>query len=222
MQFVYLDSRFTLRASFPRSVALTQLRFACLAVASSAGDLHPEDRAHAGRHKKKPFTQKGSDCVAVGAVWSEPFSAEFAITGTFSAKSPTSYRHGLRLPGTHTRRILRKRAWITARLPTKQQRIEMARSANFWPSVRNTRVILPPVPRSSDPPREDDGLFWCRRPSMLIQKQVVGIRVMARGRRGERAINEGVGLLAKHGTAPTCVSSKPDLTVTGAVRHAGL
>ena len=38
-----------LHASSPRSVALTQLRFTCLAVASSAGDLHPEDRAHAGR-----------------------------------------------------------------------------------------------------------------------------------------------------------------------------
>ena len=49
MRFVYLDSRFTLHASSPRSVALAQLRFTCLAVASSAGDLHPEDRAHAGR-----------------------------------------------------------------------------------------------------------------------------------------------------------------------------
>ena len=49
MQFVYLGSRFTLHASSPRSVTLTQLRFNCLAVVSSAGDLHPEDRAHAGR-----------------------------------------------------------------------------------------------------------------------------------------------------------------------------
>ena len=49
MRFVYLDSRFTLHASSPRAVALAQLRFTCLAVASSAGDLHPEDRAHAGR-----------------------------------------------------------------------------------------------------------------------------------------------------------------------------
>jgi len=52
MRFVYLDSRFTLHASFPRSVALTQLRFACLAVASLAGDFHPEECAHAGRTKK--------------------------------------------------------------------------------------------------------------------------------------------------------------------------
>ena len=54
MRFVYLDSRFTLHASSPRSVALTQLRFACLAVASLAGDLHPEECAHAGRTRKKP------------------------------------------------------------------------------------------------------------------------------------------------------------------------
>jgi hypothetical protein len=53
MRFVYLGSRFTLRASFPRSVTLTQLRFTCLAVASSAGDLHPEDRAHAGRTSER-------------------------------------------------------------------------------------------------------------------------------------------------------------------------
>ena len=52
MRFVYLDSRFTLHASSPRSVALTQLRFACLAVASLAGDLHPEECAHAGRTRK--------------------------------------------------------------------------------------------------------------------------------------------------------------------------
>ena len=52
MRFVYLDSRFTLHASSPRSVALTQLRFACLAVASLAGDLHPEECAHAGRTSK--------------------------------------------------------------------------------------------------------------------------------------------------------------------------
>ena len=47
------DTRFTLHASFPRAVTLTQLRFACLAVASLAGDLHPEDRAHAGRTRKR-------------------------------------------------------------------------------------------------------------------------------------------------------------------------
>jgi hypothetical protein len=51
--FVSLGPRFTLHASFPCSVALTQLRFTCLAVASLAGDLRPEDRAHAGRTHKK-------------------------------------------------------------------------------------------------------------------------------------------------------------------------
>jgi hypothetical protein len=53
MRFVYLGSRFTLHASSPRSVALTQLRFTCLAVASSAEDLHLQDRAHAGRTMQK-------------------------------------------------------------------------------------------------------------------------------------------------------------------------
>jgi len=53
MRFVYLDSRFMLHASFPRSVTLTQLRFASLAVASSREDLHLQDRAHAGRTRKK-------------------------------------------------------------------------------------------------------------------------------------------------------------------------
>src|ERR1700694_2395417 len=39
----------SLHASFPRSVALTQLRFTSLAVVSSREDLHLQDRAHAGR-----------------------------------------------------------------------------------------------------------------------------------------------------------------------------
>ena len=43
----------SLHASFPRSVALTQLRFASLAVASSREDLHLQDRAHAGRTRKR-------------------------------------------------------------------------------------------------------------------------------------------------------------------------
>jgi hypothetical protein len=53
MRFVYLDSRFTLHASFPRSVTLAQLRFTSLAVASSREDLHLQDRAHAGRTIRK-------------------------------------------------------------------------------------------------------------------------------------------------------------------------
>ena len=56
MRFVYLGSRFTLHASSPRSVALTQLRFTCLAVASSAEDLHLQGRAHAGRTMQKART----------------------------------------------------------------------------------------------------------------------------------------------------------------------
>src|SRR3954454_10465638 len=54
MRFVYLDSRFTLHASSPRSVTLTQLRFTSLAVVSLREDLHLQDRAHAGRTKKPP------------------------------------------------------------------------------------------------------------------------------------------------------------------------
>ncbi len=39
----------SLHASFPRSVALAQLRFTSLAVASSREDLHLQECAHAGR-----------------------------------------------------------------------------------------------------------------------------------------------------------------------------
>jgi len=39
----------THRASFPRSVTLTQLRFALLTVTSSQRDSHPQMCAHAGR-----------------------------------------------------------------------------------------------------------------------------------------------------------------------------
>ena len=49
---LYIDSRFTLYASFPRSVALTQLRCTLRAVTSSLRDLHPQVCAHAGRTKK--------------------------------------------------------------------------------------------------------------------------------------------------------------------------
>jgi len=52
MRFLFIGSRFTLHASFPRSVALTQLRFALLTVTSSQRDLHPQVCAHAGRTTK--------------------------------------------------------------------------------------------------------------------------------------------------------------------------
>ncbi len=41
MRFLFIGSRFMLHASFPRSVTLTQLCFALLAVTSSQRDLHP-------------------------------------------------------------------------------------------------------------------------------------------------------------------------------------
>jgi hypothetical protein len=53
MRFLSIGSRFTLHASFPRSVTLTQLRFTLLTVTSSQRDLHPQVCAHAGRTKEK-------------------------------------------------------------------------------------------------------------------------------------------------------------------------
>lgn len=79
MRFVFLDSRFTLHASFPRSVTLTQLRFTCLAVASSAGDFHPEDRAHAGRTNKKPARS--------GFVWMHTYTLSFMQSCHYSRYS---------------------------------------------------------------------------------------------------------------------------------------
>ena len=58
MRFLSIGSRFTLHASFPRSVALTQLRFTLLTVTSSQRDLHPQVCAHAGRTKQNPPRMK--------------------------------------------------------------------------------------------------------------------------------------------------------------------
>ena len=53
MRFLFIGSRFTLRASFPHSVALMQLRFASFVVINLRRDLHPQVCAHAGRTIKK-------------------------------------------------------------------------------------------------------------------------------------------------------------------------
>src|SRR5690606_32351332 len=53
MQFLFIGSRFTLHASFPRLVTLTQLRFTSLVVTNSRRDLHPQEYAHAGRTRIK-------------------------------------------------------------------------------------------------------------------------------------------------------------------------
>ena len=45
----YIGLQGTLHASYSRSVALTQLRFALLTVTSSQRELHPQVCAHAGR-----------------------------------------------------------------------------------------------------------------------------------------------------------------------------
>jgi hypothetical protein len=55
MRFLFIGSQFTLHASFPRSVTLTQLRFALLTVTSSQRDLHPQVCAHAGRTKTRAY-----------------------------------------------------------------------------------------------------------------------------------------------------------------------
>jgi hypothetical protein len=50
----------TLHASSPHSVTLMQLRFASFAVINLRRDLHPQERARAGRTAKKP-PEGGSD-----------------------------------------------------------------------------------------------------------------------------------------------------------------
>ncbi|WP_233203111.1 hypothetical protein, partial [Chitinimonas sp. BJB300] len=49
IRFLSIGSRFTIHASFPRSVALTQLRFTSFAVINLRRDFHPQECAHAGR-----------------------------------------------------------------------------------------------------------------------------------------------------------------------------
>ena len=51
--FLFIGSRFTLHASFPRSVALTQLRFTLLTVTSSQRDLHTAGVRPCWAHKSK-------------------------------------------------------------------------------------------------------------------------------------------------------------------------
>jgi hypothetical protein len=49
IRFLSIGSQFMLHASFPRSVALTQLRFTSFAVINLRRDLHPQECSHAGR-----------------------------------------------------------------------------------------------------------------------------------------------------------------------------
>ena len=53
LRFVFLDLRFTLRASFPRSVVLTQLRFTSFVVINLLPDSHRKECAHAGRNRHR-------------------------------------------------------------------------------------------------------------------------------------------------------------------------
>jgi hypothetical protein len=57
MRFLFIGSRFMLRASFPHLVTLMQLRFTSFAVTSSWRDLHPQVCAHAGRTRKSPASR---------------------------------------------------------------------------------------------------------------------------------------------------------------------
>src|SRR5690606_15216216 len=50
----------SLPASFPRLVALPQLRFASIGMVSFRRDLHPQDSAHAGRTTKRAASRSGS------------------------------------------------------------------------------------------------------------------------------------------------------------------
>ena len=76
IRFLFIGSRFMLHASFPRSVALTQLRFALLTVTSSQRDLHPQVCAHAGRTKQKP------QCFHTGAWARWRFKSELLLNQT--------------------------------------------------------------------------------------------------------------------------------------------
>src|SRR5690606_18936846 len=66
IRFLFIGSQLTLHASFPRSVALTQLRFTSFAVINLWRDLHPQECAHAGRTIKNPCNLgfAGVGCMA--------------------------------------------------------------------------------------------------------------------------------------------------------------
>src|SRR5690606_25940518 len=69
IRFLFIGSQLTLHASFPRSVALTQLRFTSFAVINLWRDLHPQECAHAGRTDKNtaPKRRGGASWVDVTA-----------------------------------------------------------------------------------------------------------------------------------------------------------
>jgi NADH:ubiquinone oxidoreductase subunit 2 (subunit N) len=88
MRFLFIGSRFTLHASFPRSVALTQLRFTLLTVTSSQRDLHPQVCAHAGRTRKSPQLALRAFLFLVRLAGIEPttpwFVAKYSIQLSYS------------------------------------------------------------------------------------------------------------------------------------------
>src|SRR5258708_30543478 len=64
----------SLHASSPRSVTLSQLRFASLAVINLRWDLHPQECAHAGRTRKGPRLHEGLGNQAAGTTRRRQFS----------------------------------------------------------------------------------------------------------------------------------------------------
>ena len=82
MRFLSIGSRFTLHASFPRSVTLTQLRFTLLTVTSSQRDLHPQMCAHAGRTNEKRARRRVFACYV--AEWTGLEPATPGVTGRYS------------------------------------------------------------------------------------------------------------------------------------------
>ena len=89
MRFLFIGSRFTLHASFPRSVTLTQLRFTLLTVTSSQRDLHPQVGAHAGRTQQRPRLRPFSLAVGIGN--QRDFSPSKQVLSTISMMSSLLY-----------------------------------------------------------------------------------------------------------------------------------
>ena len=70
----------SLHASFPRSVALPQLRFASLAVVSLREDFHLQECAHAGRTRKPAFSRTPVSSGTMNLYWIRTRSAPSPVS----------------------------------------------------------------------------------------------------------------------------------------------
>jgi hypothetical protein len=100
MQLLFTGSRFTLYASFPRSVTLTQLRFTLLTVTSSQWDLHPQVCAHSGRTHKvatKAWAEPSSRLCPRQTVWASARTMSKVLVFELQAYTPgtSSTRSGM-------------------------------------------------------------------------------------------------------------------------------